>query len=251
MPLTLYAHRLSQPCRAVEILLRELGVDYDWQEIDFAGGETRQQWFAREINPMQTVPALAVSDPAGASGAFVLGESHAIMRYLCRTAASEAAPHWYPDRDDAARAARIDQWMAWHHNNVRRHDMFHHIMNLHRTLPMLKYEIQNTLLRPLQAGLNAGLARLEAHLARPTRQETPAMLCGHEQPTLADLTIACELYQIVAVGYRFHRYPRVASWLDTLAARPHFRDISAEIRDQGRIIHDESGGYLELEQAFA
>lgn len=251
MPLTLYGHRLSQPCRAVEILLRELGVDYDWHEIDFAGGETRQRWFAREINPMQTIPALAVPDAAGASGTFVLGESHAIMRHLCRTAAPETARYWYPERHDAAQAARIDQWMAWHHNNVRRHDMFHHIMNLHRTLPMLKYEIQDTLLRPLQAGLNSGLSQLEAYLAQQTTQGAPAMLCDDEQPTLADLTIACELYQIVAVGYRFHRYPRVADWLDALANRRHFQNVSAEIRDQGRAIHDESGGYLELEQAFA
>ena len=47
MTLTLYAHRLSQPCRAVEILLRELGVDYNWQEIDFAGGETDRNQIRR------------------------------------------------------------------------------------------------------------------------------------------------------------------------------------------------------------
>lgn len=60
MPITLYAHRLSQPCRAVEISLRELSVDYDFHEVGFAGGETRTPWYA-EINAFQTVPALAVT----------------------------------------------------------------------------------------------------------------------------------------------------------------------------------------------
>ena len=87
MTVTLYAHRLSQPSRTVEILLRELDVPYHWQEIDFANGQTREPWFAQRINALQTIPALAVPADENSDGqpAFTLGESHAILRYLCRT----------------------------------------------------------------------------------------------------------------------------------------------------------------------
>lgn len=255
MTMTFYGHRLSQPCRAVEILLRELSVPYHWQPVDFANDETRERWFADAINPFQKIPALAVAaaDDDNASADFVLGESHAIMRYLCRTAPTqETAGRWYPGDHDPVRSAQIDQWLAWHHDNVRRHDMFHHIMNLHLTLPMLKREIQQTLLRPLQNGLNQALTTLEAHFERQADAHCLSpTLCGGTHPSLADLSITCELYQIAAVGYRFDRYPRVSRWLGAITQRPHVGDISSEITEQGRTICDKSGAYLELDQAFA
>lgn len=255
MTMTLYGHRLSQPSRAVEILLRELAIGYHWQPVDFANGATHEPWFANDINPFEKIPVLAV--PAGdhdeTSADFVLGESHAIMRYLCRVASTrDGARDWYPGDHDAVTSARIDQWLAWHHDNVRRHDMFHHIMNLHLTLPMLKTEIQQTLLEPLQNGLNKALGALEAHFERQTAAHCPApTLCGGANPTLADLSIACELYQIVAVGYRLDRYPGVMRWLDAITQRRHARDISSELTAQGRTICAESGTYLDLNQAFA
>ncbi|WP_148863910.1 glutathione S-transferase family protein [Marinobacter fonticola] len=256
MPVALYAHRLSQPSRAVEILLRELDLPYEWHEVDFANGETRASWFTQRINALQTIPAIVVPAAERDSGKtdFTLCESHAILRYLCRHAQSESeseATVWYPGAVDAERAAVIDLWMAWHHNHVRRYDMFHAIMNLHLTLPMLKYELQSDALVPLQNALHLSLATLESQLTTQNDSDanTPT-LCGGAQPTLADLTIACELYQAVAVGYRFDRYPRVAHWLDTMAARPHFRQVSTEVDEQGRTIRESSGDYLDFD-AFA
>ncbi|MES1951585.1 Glutathione S-transferase domain protein [Salinisphaera sp. S4-8] len=251
MKIDLYAHRLSQPSRAVEILLRELAIPYTWHAVDFANGETRQAWFARHINAFETIPALVVEadDAAPETAPSRLAESQAIMRYLCRIAPDrEASAHWYAT-DDALRCARTDTWLAWHHNNVRAFDMFHDIMNLHLTLPMLKYELQANKLKPLQDGLRGGLAQLERQLAGQTGP-TPT-LCGHDHPDLADLAIACELYQIAAVGYRFTGFAHVARWLDTVAERPHFRDVSREILDQGRTIREHSGDYLDLTSAFA
>lgn len=255
MPVTLYGHRLSQPCRAAEILLRELDVSYVWHEIDFAGGATREPWFADRINLLHTIPALALGTPENSDDepGMVIGESHAILRYLCRTAAVQAtARQWYPSDHDVLRSARIDQWMAWHHNNIRAYDMFHDVMNVHLTLPMLKREIQSSQLKPLQNGLNPGLALLERHFEQQTepRQSHPT-LCGDEYPTLADLAMTCELFQIRAVGYRFTRYPLVSKWLDGMAQRPHFTDVSEEVVEQGQTIREQNGAYLDLEHAFA
>ena len=248
MPITLYAHRLSQPCRAVEITLRELSIDYDFYEIDFAGGETRTSEYA-EINAFQTVPALVGDNDKGER--LTLGESQAIMMYLCRTAPDqEATQRWYPGDQDAMRTARIDQWLAWHHANLRRFDMFHHIMNLHLTLPMLKREIQNTLIAPLQAGLNQGLVTLEAHFERQHHDAHPPTVLGDEHPTLADLAMSCELYQIKTAGYRFGRYPQVTRWLEGMADRAHFRDVSKEVDTLGQEIREQSGAYLALDKAF-
>ncbi|MAS10947.1 glutathione S-transferase family protein [Salinisphaera sp.] len=253
MTVHLYAHRLSQPSRAAEILLRELDMPYAWHTVDFANGETRTDTFAAQINPLQTIPALVVRDTTANAAPFALGESHAILRYLCRTARNrDLAAQWYPS-DDAERCAPVDLWMAWHHNHVRAYDMFHDIMNLHFTLPMLKYELQSTALKPLQDGLRAGLATLEHHLGHQKNPSSgaAATLCGGEQPTLADLVIACELYQIAAVGYRFDGFPQLARWLEAMANRRHFRDVSQEIDAQGQTIREQSGAYLDLAGAFS
>lgn len=251
----LYGHRLSQPCRAAEILLRELDARYGWEEVDFANGATHEPWFAEQINPFETIPALVLhansnsDDPPDA----VIAESQAILRYLCRTAeAQQTATQWYPGDQEPLRAACIDQWLAWHHNNIRAYDMFHDIMNVHLTLPMLKREIQATLLKPLQDSLNTGLALLERHFEQQTEQRpTHPTLCGGEHPTLADLAITCELFQTRAVGYRFTRYPLVTKWLDGMAQRRHFIDVSEEIVEQGETIREQSSAYLDLENAFA
>ncbi|MBS63797.1 glutathione S-transferase family protein [Salinisphaera sp.] len=249
MTLHLYAHRLSQPSRAAEILLRELDMPYSWHEVDFANGETREPWFADEVNALKTIPALVIEDEStGNPTATSIGESHAVMRYLCRVAPDrELASRWYPT--EALQLAPVDTWMAWHHNNVRAYDMFHDIMNLHLTLPMLKYELQASALKPLQEGLCGSLATLDAQLAQHAAGEPT--LCGGPHPTLADLTLACELYQIVAVGYRFTGFAHVAAWLDHMARRPHFSDVSQEIVEQGREIREQSGAYLDLDGAFS
>ena len=253
MSIVLYGHRLSQPCRAVEILLRELDTPYTWQTIDFANGETQEPWYAERINTFETVPALVATTAQDEAGHELhLGESHAILRYLCRGAPrSASAGTWYPGDHDPVRAARIDQWLDWHHANIRRHDMFHHIMNLHLTLPMLKREIQATLLKPLQDRLRPGLARLEHQLGRNDGTDGASpYLCDDDTPSIADLAIACELHQLVAVGYRFDRFPALRRWLDALGARPHFRDVSQAISEQGRTIRAQDGNHLDLTGAF-
>lgn len=239
--LTLYGHRLSQPCRAVEILLRELDLPYQWQEVDFANDETRQVWYGEQVNPFQTVPSLVDSETG-----LQLGESHAAMRYACRKIQAQS---WYPGDQDHVLSGRIDQWLDWHHANIRRYDMFHHIMNLHLTLPMLKREIQATLLAPLASGLRPGLAMLEQQLA--SCGDHVPMLCGSDQPSIADLSIACELHQIRAVGYQFSPFPKVTHWLDRLAAGSIFQEISAPVDELGRSILEQDGSYLALTNAFA
>ena len=257
MTITLCAHRLSQLSRAVEILLRELSITYNWQEVDFASGHTHELDYAERINAFETIPALHVASYNTAAGSSAptlkIGESDAALRYLCRSAPHrDRANVWYPGDSDISRSADIDQWLSWHHGNVRRYDMFHHIMNLHQTLPMLKREIQATLLEPLQQALNSSLALMDSSLAAHDRPvDQPPTLTHASSPTLADLVIGCELYQIVAVGYRLERYPSVQHWLDGLAARPCFSAVSQEINELGATIGEKNRSYLALDHAFS
>jgi glutathione S-transferase len=73
--LTLYYHPLSQPSRAVLALLHIGGIKYEGKIIDLLKGEQHSAEF-KAINPFGTVPCL-VHDR------LILGESNAILSYLC------------------------------------------------------------------------------------------------------------------------------------------------------------------------
>lgn len=242
--ITLFGHRHSQPSRAVEVTLIEMGIPYKLHEIDFTMGETRMQWFL-EMNPNHTIPVLR-------DGETVLYESHAIMRYLCRKKSAHAGDNisLYPFAD-VSRCAVIDQIMSWHHANVRQpsSDMFHYLISIHKTLPMLKYELQDLQMRPLQKKLRTALKTInECYLD----DSDEPVLCtpggGRDKITLADITVGCELYQLLCAGYTFDGYPRVRRWLTrTLAERDSFRKTSDQVIELGKEIHDQTGKYLDLD----
>lgn len=99
MPI-LYGAARSRSTR-IAWLLEELGVDWEWQPLDFAAGEHRSPAFLA-INPGGKVPALR-------DGSLVLSESLAIARYLC---ARHPEAGLLPAEGTAA-GARVDQWLAF------------------------------------------------------------------------------------------------------------------------------------------
>jgi glutathione S-transferase len=95
----LYGHPWSAPTREVRILCTELGVAYRLVEMNRAQDS---DYLPEALNPACRIPMI---DDDG----IVLGEAHAIMRYLVARHAPGGA--WYP-AELAARAA-ADQWLDW------------------------------------------------------------------------------------------------------------------------------------------
>ncbi|PWA16972.1 hypothetical protein CCH79_00020084 [Gambusia affinis] len=104
-----YLDLLSQPCRAVHILLTRTKIPHRVHSVALRKGEHRTSEFSK-LNPMQKVPVLV-------DGGFVLTESDAILKYLATT--FDIPEHWYPWQPE--RRARVDEYMAWHHSNTRPH----------------------------------------------------------------------------------------------------------------------------------
>ena len=72
----------------------------------------------KKINPNGKVPALTdvVVESDGSTHTVNLYESHTMMRYLHETRG--CADHWYP-RADLRKRAKIDEYLDWHHTNIR------------------------------------------------------------------------------------------------------------------------------------
>jgi glutathione S-transferase len=86
----------SGNCYKVKLLLTQLGLDYQWQEIDILQAETRTPEFLA-MNPNGKVPTLQI----GADQ--YLAESNAILGYL-----AENTPYWATER---FKKAETLQWL--------------------------------------------------------------------------------------------------------------------------------------------
>eukprot|EP01083_Nonionella_stella_P182414 656391_1 len=112
MVLKLYMDLMSQPCRAVLFFCRANQIPHEVVVTNLTKRENKAPAILA-LNPNGLLPIMVDDD-------FVLYESHAIMKYLRAT--RPCADHWYPagsDRLSVETRARMDQWLDWHHLNLR------------------------------------------------------------------------------------------------------------------------------------
>ncbi|KAM6893795.1 glutathione S-transferase theta-2 [Xenentodon cancila] len=176
-----YLDLLSQPCRAIHILLNCTNIPHRVRSVALRRGEHKTPEFTK-LNPMQKVPVLE-------DNGFVLTESDAILKYL---AANCAIPeHWYPRQPE--QRARVDEYTAWHHTNTRAHAA--KVFLLEVLLPVqLAVKVDEERLKRALLELNDTLDKLETMFLR--RQP---FLCG-DDVTIADLLAVCELMQPLGGG---------------------------------------------------
>ncbi|XP_029961493.1 glutathione S-transferase theta-2 [Salarias fasciatus] len=174
--LQVYLDLMSQPCRALHILLTCTGIPHQVRTVALRKGEHRTAEFT-ELNPMNRVPVV-VED------GFTLTESDAILKYLVTK--YNVPEHWYPRQPE--RRARVDEYTAWHHSNTRPHAARVFILEVLLPAQTGSPVDQDRLTRAL-AQLEDTLDRLENMFLR--RQP---FLCG-DDVSVADLLAVCELMQ--------------------------------------------------------
>lgn len=196
-PLRIYGVPFSQPVRAVVWLMLYKGLPF--QIIPTSPGSrneggTRHPAFL-DKNPGGTIPTLEEPD----SG-FTLGESNAIMAYLCN------AHGWsdvYPN--DARARARVDWYLNYHHRNLRE-----------ASVGLIAPKIRKDLNIPeaIQQSSRASFAR--ALRVLDTGWLAKSRFLAAEHLTIADFAAYTEIGQLQA-GYTnlfdFEPYPNVVRWL--------------------------------------
>ena len=84
--------------------------DHWWSKVSPGWSRKKRKQFIDEINPTGRIPG--IRDVTG----FTLYESAAILTYLCT---KNKWDDLYPSRD-LERRALIDQYLNWHHENIRK-----------------------------------------------------------------------------------------------------------------------------------
>jgi glutathione S-transferase len=196
----LYDSRVSGNCYKVRLLFAHLGLDYERREVDVVERSGRLELLG-ELNPGLRVPTLVLDD--GRS----LGESDAILWLLAQRTL-------YLPVDEFERA-QVLQWMFF--------EQYSHEPNI----AVLRFWLQFANFKPSDADVHAkrtgGYAALDA---------MERHLSGHdylvaERYTIADIALYAYTHVADEGGFDLSRYPRVAGWLERVAARPAHVPIDA------------------------
>lgn len=197
--LKIYGSEISQPTRSLFFLCQENKIDYELIQVDPLKGDTRKQEF-RKAFPTGQVPVI---DDNG----FKLGESAAILTYLCE---KHQLQNWFP-LQNIQQQALVNFWMHWHHSNTRSGTMK---VMVKAIFPPPKGVTVEEAIAPGLKEFGKSMKFIESSFASQPRK----FLCGNE-PTIADLLILPEIdqhYPEASGIVDFTPYPNVQQWVSEL-----------------------------------
>jgi len=197
--LTLHGMTGSGNCYKPALLMRQLGIPFEWREVDIlAGGSRTPEFLAR--NPNGKVPLLEVTD-GGQTRA--LAESNAMLCYL-----AEGTPLLPEDRWSRA---QVLQWLFF--------EQYSHEPYIATVRFWVKYlrkqdEWREKIAEASKKG-NAALGVMEQQLAR-----TPFLAGGAY--SIADIALYAYTHVAHEGGYSMERYPAIRQWLARIEQQPKF-----------------------------
>jgi glutathione S-transferase len=191
-----YGDSRSGNCYKVKLVCAELGIVYQWQEVDILAGDTRTPAFL-EMNPNGKIPLLAL--PNGR----YLPESNAIIAYLAD--GTELVG------DDAFGRATVLQWMFF--------EQYSHEPNIATSRFVIQYlgnppERRGWLEEKRKAGYKA-LDVMELALAG-------APFLTGTKFTLADIALFAYTHVAGEGGFELDGYPAIRGWIERIKERPHY-----------------------------
>ncbi|XP_017784965.1 PREDICTED: glutathione S-transferase theta-1-like [Nicrophorus vespilloides] len=212
MSLKLYYDFLSQPSRALYILLKTSKLPFEDCPVALRNGAHLNDEFKYNVSRFQKVPVIHDGD-------FKLTESVAILRYLSRE--KNLPEFWYPK--DSKKQARVDEFLEWQHNNVR---------------AFCALYFQKKWLFPIITGKEMEPKKLAGYKKRMEDcldsmeilwLSNGKYICG-DNLTAADLWAACEVEQPRLASYDpTVGRPILGAWLDR---------VRSELGENYRVAHE-------------
>lgn len=199
--LRIWGRRTSMNVQKVMWLVGELQLPHEHIPAGGAFGRLDEPQF-RALNPHGRVPVIE-------DGTLAVWESHAILRYLA--ARYGAGRFW---REDPAARAQVDEWMDWSQTTLQPAFIDGIFWAYFRTPPSRRDSAQ--IARNVQ---HCGeiFQRLDALLDREA-------VLAQQQPSLADIPIAVNLYRYFELDIARPPLPRIEAWYARLRERPAYRE---------------------------
>ena len=201
-PIRLYRHALSGHAHRVELLLRMLALPFESVDVDLLTGAHKKPGFLA-LNPFGQVPVLQDGD-------LTLFDSNAILVYLAKR--YDTTGRWLPD--DAAAAARVQQWLSVAAGQLVNGP------NTARLVTLFKAPLDHDRALAISGQL---FNVIDAQLA--TRDYLTA-----DHATLADLAVYSYTAHAPEGGVSLEAFPNLKRWLRRVEALPGFVAMQASPR---------------------
>lgn len=197
--LKIYGDSRSGNCYKIQLLCAELGIEYDWEEVDILAGDTRTPQFLA-MNANGRIPLLALPD-----GRY-LAESNAILFYLADGSEYFAG--------DAYARADVLRWMFF--------EQYSHEPFIATSRFIVKYlgspADRRASLEEKKAGGNAALAIMEQQLRRHP------FITG-DNFNLADIALFAYTHVAGEGGFDLGEYPAIREWIERIMERPNYVEM--------------------------
>jgi len=202
MTIDLYLSVFSPPCRTVQFVAKQLGIDVNLKNIDLRNGDHLKPDFVK-LNPAHTIPTI---DDDG----FVLWESRAIAQYLCNKYAPDS--ELYPQ--DPERRAIVDRLLNF-------------------DIGTITPSIRDAFVVKLLRGKEPEEGKLEAFKNNLTLLSTfigeNNYVAGNNL-TIADLSLLAIFAIVRITDFDLKEYPRVNGWLERLESElPYYEELQGNI----------------------
>lgn len=192
----LYGYTGSGNCYKPELLMRQLGIAYEWVEVDILKGESRTATFTAK-NPNGRIPLLE-PEPGR-----YLAESNAMLCYLADGSELFPAERWC--------RAKVLEWLFFEQYS---HEPYIATVRFWVHYLGKRQEWQQKIAEAMPKGY-AALAVMERALAAQ-----PFLTGTHY--TIADIALYAYTHVADQGGFDLSAYPAVLAWLRRVAEQPGY-----------------------------
>ena len=194
--IVLYGDSRSGNCYKLKLLCAEMGIGYDWREVDILAGATHTPEFLA-MNPNGKIPLLELPDGRH------LAESNAILCYL-----GDGSEFFF---GSAWQRALVLQWLFF--------EQYSHEPYIATSRFIIQYlgsppERQRDLEAKREGGFKA-LGIMEAHLAEQD-------FFVNNRFSIADIALYAYTHVADEGGFELEEYVAIRAWIDRIEARPNF-----------------------------
>ncbi|CAG2142193.1 Maleylpyruvate isomerase [Cupriavidus yeoncheonensis] len=198
----LYSFFNSSTSYRVRIALALKGLPFEYLPVNIRTGQHREAEYVQGINPSASVPALV-------DGAFMLGQSLAIMDYLD---ARHPEPRLLPQApEQRARVLELASLVACDIHPVNNLRVLRYLQDVLKVTPEQKDAWY-------RHWIDEGMAGVERLLAR----HGTGPWCFGDSPTLADITLVPQVANAQRMGCDLSAYPRALAVFAHASAHPAF-----------------------------
>jgi glutathione S-transferase len=221
--ITIYINKTYSTCRAVQLLCKITGIDTSIRFVQVSTEEMNSPKFLKNRNPMGEVPILETDQ-------LKLTSVGSIMKYLCRRFNLNT---WYPF-DQLEQWSKMESMMDWYLQTVRPT-----CSQLNSALIIMN-SAPNGHKQEMKQEIDIGVSKLNNYLNMlESYIENNGGYVTGDEPSIIDLLIACDLYELHCYGYICTTTNEtISKWIDQLEELPQWRDVNSTIIEEGKAFQE-------------